>query len=366
MFRFGKVAWFSSGGYAPFMDAPDAGTGGGGTDPVDGGDGLPPSDGNIDAASGNQPPAATDDEDDDDDDLKADGDWTPERGKRVAKKLSKQNRRVQRLTAAEREYAPIRAQLAELREQGITLDDLRHGHRQYRELSQQIAANPHLRKLVSGDVADEETRAAAAPAREEEPDPDFDPKSLPFDPENEENKFAFGLAQDNHELKRLAKQLQKRLDAIEGKDTARTQEEAKRVEAKELKTWKDVIDAAAATVPEDFRYAFMDAMTSAYQDRKRHGKPATFFIAHYLKGKLAPGQQRTANTAAEKAADKAAKPATPATTPVRTAATQQRIAESNKNLPRTVGPVGTPSTARTQKESLADVRRRITGSKSRY
>ena len=362
MLRVGQLD-FSSGGFAPFMDAPDAGAGGGTPDPVGGGDGLPPSDVSTDPPAGDEPAVARtttddDDEDDDvDDDLTPDAEVTPERFKRVTAKLSKLKRR-------DRSFRVERGRLRELRAQGISLDDLIHGTRQHRELATQLARNPRLRELVSGDAA-EEAGVATPRTREAnpDPDPDFDDKSLPFDPEeNDTNRYFATLARDNHGLKRTAAQLQKRLDAIEGKDTARTQAETQRAEAMERTTWKSVIDAAAAEVPEAYRNVFKDAMTSAYHNRKTHGKPPTFFVGHYLRGQVTAAQSKAASDAARKAGEK---PATPAV-PVRTAATQQRIAEANKTLPRTVAPNGTPAPARSGKESLLDVRRRLTGSKSRY
>lgn len=346
MFRFGKVAWCSSGGFAPFMDAPDAGAGGGGTDPVDGGDGNPPPAGDIDP-TGDAPAAGTDDDDDEEDpDLRADAEVTPERMKRITAKLAKLNRR-------DKSFRVERARLKDLRERGITLDDLIHGNRQHRELAEQIARNPALKKLVSGDVAEEERREP--PAAKEDDDPDFDEKALPFDPdESPINRYFADLAKTNHDLRRNTKKLEGRLNQIEGKDTARTAEETKRVELEERNTWKSAIDAAAKTIEdEDIRMLFKDALAGAYQNRARHGKTPQQIIAHYLKGKVTSRQAAVATAAAGKV--------TPPAAPVRTAATQQRIAEQNKTLPRTVAPAGTPASARSGKESLADVRRRLTG-----
>lgn len=333
------------------MDAPDAGTGGGDAHPVDGGDGTPPPDVHIDEPAAEPSARATtdDDEDDDDPDLSADAEVTPERFKRVTAKLAKLNRR-------DRSFRVERARLKDLRDHGVTLDDLIHGTRQHRELAEQIANNPVLRKLVNGDEHAEETRRDAPAAKTEPDDPDFDETSLPFDPnESETNKYFADLAKKNHALTRTAKQLEARLNQIEGKDTARTQAEQADVERQERTTWKSAIDAAAATIDDDMtRILFKDALTAAFHDRAKHRLTPQQIIAHYLKGKVTTRQAATATAAATKAA------------PVRTAATQQRIAEQNKTLPRTVAPQGGPASARTGKESLNDVRRRLTGSKAKW
>ena len=348
MFRIGKVTW-TPGGFAPFVDAPDAVGPSGTPDPVDGGDGVPPSDTDIDAADGPPTPAAPDDDDEDDDDpdLREDAEVSPERVKRMAAKLKKLNRR-------DRGFRVERARLRELRDQGLSLDDLIHGTRQHRELATQIANNPTLRKLVHGDTADDEAARRDPPAREEPEDPEFDESALPFDPNGTDvDKYFAGLARTNHELQRTAKQLKARLDAIDGKDAARAEADDARKVAVERTTWKSAIDAAATTIDDETtRLLFKDALAGAYRDRARHGKTPEQIIAHYLKGKVAPGQAKAATDAARQSAPPA---------PVRTAATQQRIAEQNKQLPRTVAPAGTPASARAGKESLNDVRRRLTG-----
>jgi hypothetical protein len=350
MFRMWKTLWHS-GGFAPLMDAPDAGAAGGSADPVDGGDGLPPSDVNIDAADGAQPPAGSDDDDEDDDDpdLREDAEVSPERLKRITAKLSKLKRR-------DRAFRVERARLRELRAQGVSLDDLIHGTRQHRHLAEQIANNPTLRKLVHGDEADDPATRREPPAREPDPDDaDFDETALPINANDSEvNKYFVDLARDHHELKRTAKQLQARLDAMEGKDTARTVAEQQRVEVEEKRTWKGAIDAAAKDLPKAFQNVFKDAMTAAFHGRRQHKQTPQQIIAHYLKDQVASGEVTNRQAAAATAASGK-------TAPVRTAATQQRIAEQNKTLPRTVAPAGTPASARTGKESLQDVRRRLTG-----
>lgn len=353
MLRFWKAVW-CSGGFAPLMDAPETVGASGSPDPVDGGDGLPPSEVDIDPAAGDEPTRAAttddDDEDDDDPDLREDAEVSPERVKRMAAKLKKLNRR-------DRSFRVERARLRELRDQGVTLDDLIHGNRQHRALAEQIANNPALKRLVTGDTAEDEAARREPPARVEPEDPEFDESSLPFDPnENDANRYFANMAKQNHELQRAAKKLTARLDQIEGKDVARAAEETKRAELAEKSTWKGAIDAAAKTIEDEtVRTLFKDAVAAAYQNRQRHGKSVNEIIAHYLKGKLAPGQAKAANDAAAKVT----KTAAPA--PQRTAATQQRIAEQNKTLPRTVAPAGSPASARTGKESLVDVRRRLTG-----
>lgn len=338
MFRMWKARWFTD-GFALLMDAPGAAGDAAGSDPVNGGAGDSPAGGDVDAgdegdpegqhASGADP---DDDEDEDDPDTREDGEWTPERIKKVTTKLKKLQRR-------DRRFAPTRSRLAELRERGVSLDDVLYGHRQYGELSQQIARNPNLRKLVTGDIAAEEREETRAPA-----EPDFDEAGLPFDPnENPTNRYFADLAKSNHELRRELKKLAGRIDSSDGRD-------AQRIEGEERRTWKGAIDAAAGTIKdEQARMWFKDAMVLAYQDRGKHRRTPQQMIAHYLKSNASPNQARAANTAAQNAGK-------------RTAATQQRIAEQNKNLPRTAAPPGgSPAPARQQRESLAEVRKRLTG-----
>ncbi len=284
-----------------------------------------------------------DDELDDDPDLKDDGQpITPDRFKRVTTKLSKLNRR-------DKKYRTVTARLKDLAKQGLSLDDLVVKARQYDGLDQQIRTNPRLRSLIYGGEPE------PAPARSAEPvvEPEFDESALPFDPnENPTNRYFADLAKNSFEQQRVIRQLQERLTGFEGKDTART-------EATIRREWKSTIDTAAAFIKDEgVQTLFKDAMTAAYHNVGRTGKMRAAQIAdHYLKALKVNPAQAAAATAAVAAAAPAAAPA-----PNR-AATAQRIAENNRGLSRNVAPAGIPTPARNPRETLADVRKRITGSR---
>lgn len=348
MFGTWKVAYLSSGVLPLFQQVADAGAGGGAADPTGAGDGSQPSDEEAAGGEEGDPGSSADgvqaerDEaledlllDEDEDDPKATVDDR-------YKKLAAKNRKLKRQLAKRMSVLK--------RFEGLDPDDVLTRARQFDQLNEQIARlTPRQRAaLYGGEVTDPAQPARPAPVA----DPEFDPSQLPFDPnENEINRYFAGMAKDNFELKRTIARLEGRLQQVDSRDTART-------EAQERSQWKGAIDAAAATIPDDeVRILFKDAMAAAYRDRANHRKAPQDIIAHYLKGKLSPQQQKQANAAAAQAtAGKGA--------PARGAQAQaQRIAESNKSLPRTVAPSGQPAPARSEKPSLADIRKRLTGSR---
>lgn len=259
-----------------------------------------------------------------------------------------------RLKAVAKKNRKLRRQLAKVlpklqRVKDLDLDDLITRARRADELSQLIERNPRLRRVLfsSGD-AEEENRSA----RQRDPDEEetlFDEGALPFDPnESPTNRYFANLAKRNTEMERTVKQLTARIDELHGRDTARTEGEIKR-------EWKTAIDAAADKVTDKgVRTVFKDAVTAAYQ-LARHKYTAQQIISHYLK-ELGVDQQDAsrANAAAAHANRGGGKPATA------DLAGRQRIAEHNRNLPRTGAPTGgQPTTARKTSETVAEVSRRI-------
>jgi len=331
----------SVGGFALCYEAPSVTGAGSGVDPADsGGAGDAPAEdpGEIpEGAHASAPGADDDDLDDDDLDLDEDQPITPERFKKVTAKLKKLSRR-------DRRFAPIRQRLKDLADRdGVSLDDLVLTQREYARLQSQIAANPKMRALFSSD-GDDEPAETRRPKAKVEPTDVFDEKTLPFDPnETDANRYFANLAKDNHELKQTVQRLVARVEAMDGRDVART-------EASEKSQWKSAIDAAAAQLDDEFtRTLFKDAMVGAYQSRREHHRSPQEIIAHYLKGKVSKKQADSATAAATAATRRPGAPG----------AAAQRIAEHNRTLPRTVAPPGTPAPARTSKERVADVNRRI-------
>lgn len=338
---------------APLLETP-------GTDPAidDAGAGDPPAEDVTDDGSGagaDLPPAGNDTGDDeeledliapgrgDDEDL---GQITPERFKAVLKQNKKLTRKLTKALP----------QLTRLK--GMDLDDLILRARRGDDLAATVANNPRLRALLNGGEDDppahsgKPAKGKPAPAAAGgDDDEEFDESKLPFDPnENDANRYFADLAKSNHELKRQLKQLV-------GKDTAREQQQAQARAAAERTEWKTAIDAAAETLtsPRE-KKLFRDALAGAYMSRGEHGKTVRQIIAHYLEDNATAADARKANAAA--AAATTGKPGTP-NAAVAQAATRERIANNNNNLPRTVAPGGNPAPARQGRETLSDVAKRI-------
>lgn len=333
----------SANGFALLEDAPDAlGAGG---DPAldDAGDS-----GALSEDVGDGDERGEGDADDADqalEDLLVDGDDDEKPGQTLEdthKALKAKNRQIKRQLA--KRLGTLK------RVEGLDLDQLIARARQADQFEEQLKRNPRLRRAIYGD--DEESAPArgrdAARAKTSPADDDaFDESKLPFDPnESEANRYVANLAKELHEQKRVNRQLAQRLDQVDGRDTART-------EATEKGAWRSAIDASASHIADPgVRTVFKDAVTAAFRDRKEHGLSAQQIVAHYLKVlNVTPAQA----TKAQRAAD-GAKPAAGSPT---SAAARQRIAERNQTLPRTVAPSGTPTTARTGRERLADVHRRV-------
>lgn len=334
---------YGTGGFAPFMDAVDATGAGGGADLSDAGDGSQPSgDAVADEGAGDEGAAAGDDagreealEDlllDEDEDGQAERSHE-ERLKAVAKKNRKLKRQLAKLL-------PLSERL-----KGVDLDRLVARAQQYDDLSAQIRSNPKLRALIHGD-ADEPEKGRRTPAAE--PEEQFDESKLPWDPnESPVNRRMTDMARESFELRKQLKQLQARIDGVDGRETART-------EAQVRDTWKTTILSATAQIKDDgVATVFRDVMIAAYENPKVRGKyTPQQLVSHYLKVlKINPAEAAKANAAAAKTGN--------GNGAVRTAATQQRIAEQNKSLPRTVATNGSPAPARSDKPTLGSLRKQV-------
>lgn len=329
----------------PYEQVADAGSGGGGTDPAGAGGGsTPPPDASAssDPSPGDAVGAHADREEAledliaEDDDVE-DARPIEERFKAV----------VARSRKLKRQLAKRAGQLKRL--EGVDLDELFTAKRNYQQVQEALARlTPDQRAVLYGGSAPKPAAAPAPPPK----DPEFDESSLPFDPnENEVNRYFATLAKQNHELSQALRKMESRFGQAEAQQTA--QREA------QIKTqWKGAIDAAAEriTSPRE-RRLFKDAMAGAYNARHTHRRTPAQLIEDYFRESadvpLAEGQQATA--AAKTASDKAL----PAGRP--TAALKEKLAKTNDTLPRTVAPTGVPAPAKSEKPSLADIRKRLGG-----
>jgi hypothetical protein len=342
MFRLWKVAYFT-GGFAPLEDAVDAGGGGGDAYPTDGGDGSQPSDGSVDGeyTSAEGDAAVETEREEAPEDLLLDDEDDDQRSRPAeerVKALAKRNRKIRRQLA---KLLPLSKRL-----EGVDLDHLVTSTRQYEQLAQQIRTNPRLRALLNGDA--EPAQERRTPAREVEEQ--FDESQLPFDPnENPTNRYFADLARRNFEMNKQLKQLYGRVEGHDAREQQKTETQVR-------EHWKNTILTASAQIKaKGVQAMFKDALASQFRDPdvRRKYTPQQL-VGHYLAQLQQDGLiTRAEATATARAAAAAA--------PARTAATQQRIAEHNKTLPRTVAVGGHPAPARSDKPSLASLRRKITG-----
>jgi hypothetical protein len=345
MFWHWKIPYGSS-GFVSFMDAGDAAGTGGGANPGDEGDGSQPSE-DVVADNGTDPGGAGVEDDDRDEALDRllvdddDEDQTRTETERF-KALQKKHRKLKRQLA--------RKAGALQRLDGVDLDALIASDRKLRDFNAMLANNPRIRALLNGEAEPTEERRTPPAA---EPEEQFDDKNLPFDPDDKDNPvnaWLAKLARERFEDQKRLKQLQQRLEAADKRDAARSEGEVKRV-------WRSTIEGAAtqiksAAVADMFR----EACASAY-DRVRTKYTPQQVVQHYLSKLEAEGLI----THAEAKATAAAAATTPSKTPVRTDATKQRIAETNKHLPRTPTATGTPAPARSARPNLKDIAKRIQG-----
>lgn len=338
-----------------------------GADPEGVGGGSPPPDddahldaegGAGDDLAGTEPPADRRTDADDPDDEEFDVDETDESGRTLTveeriKKLASALKRAKRKLSTSRAG---RQRLKELSDRGIHLDDLIVSHRNYHQLVELSRRNPEVRRLLSGDVGNDDPPARSAdrrPAADPEPEFTFDesPEALGFDPnESRTNRvLADGLkraAKSEFLLERALKrieQLESLAPKVEGLDRTIRTESQQRI----AREWDTVTAAAAAKIKDEgHRTIFQDLMLSARE--KVGGRRAAADIAkHYLsKMGIDAGTAQRAGAAAT-AAGAAGR---------RRHETAERVA----SLPRP-GQGGSPAPARKSNERLVDVRRRLTG-----
>jgi hypothetical protein len=234
-----------------------------------------------------------------------------ERYKGLSKRARKLEKQVKR-------SAPL---MAALREAGVDLRTLLQRHT---KLSQ-LEADPRvLRALADRDVDDRERRPANAGRRDarrpegRDVEDDDSPVDYPFDTNDDVGRFISGF---HKETRGTQRQILDRLESLElGLDQrvgnierSTTSERVAHVQT----TWKSAVDAASSKIDKPYRQMFSDAMHAAMTQVLNGQLRATpdQIIAHYLKGLgLDKGQRARAQGAA-----------------------QQRIAESNRTLPRRQG-----------------------------
>lgn len=308
--------WLAQGGY--LLAPEDAGGAGASTAEGDAGASHAQEDNtNDDDAADGEPQAglAPTEGDDDDDLLVSDEDFsdTPfhqhPRFKAVTSKLKKLARQNTRLKTTADRY------------KGVDLDTLRTRASVAEQLEGLFSRNRGLHKQVLEALAAGDTPAAAA-------EPEFDPKNLPFDVNDEVGKY---FVQQHKVIDKLTKQ-------IEGLTNTNAQTARQTYES----SWKTATGAAAAALPEHVRLVFEDAMYGAYRVAMADGKHVDpqKFVNQYL------GKLKARGVITGKAAERSS------------AAAAQRTAENNKQLPRRPAGGGTPATAR-KPETVAEVSRRL-------
>lgn len=272
---------------------------------------------------------------DDLEDLLADNDEDDEQqGTRTdqdrIKKLAAKNRKLRRQIARR---LPTLQRLKD-----VDVDGLMHKARNYDAIEEAARRNPRLRALLNGgdDAEDEDDRPARRSRKTE--DADFDEAKLPFDANKDPvHRYFANLAKQNHELQRQFSQLTKRIDGYEKQGQQRD-------ETSSRAQWGDAVRAAGEQIGDKkIAKLVQDAMRGAFNTpgiRQRYSPQQV--LNHYLKEYgVNPGQARRAADAAK-----------------------QRIAERNKRLPNHAERGGQPAGARPKKESLADVRKRLSRSVS--
>jgi len=331
----------------------------GGANPDEGGgDGSQPinADAELDATEGANADArqaagdgAGEDDDDDDDDVDARYEGLPadEQIKRLRAGLKKAKRKLAKRT-------PVYQQVQEMVAQGLSLDDLKLTHRQYRLLSEQIATNPRLRALVNGGEDATESRPARRDAGRPAVDAEFtfddSAEALGFDPKDSlVNRNLAASMRDTAFLKHQVTKLLARLDpdAIERRvgglerQTVTTRRQAIERE------WTEATNAAVLHITdpnkkreEGLRVLFKDQMRSA-MEKTGGTRAAKDIVAHYF-AKLGIDPRATARATSA------------------AARTTQQGAARVQQLQRQPGQSGQPAPAKPAKrELLSDVGKRL-------
>ncbi len=306
-------------------------------EPVDDG-----ADASTDAGEGDPERTATGD-DGDDEEFEDEDDPTADPVER-AKKLKNALKKAKGKLAKSR---GLREFVKQLRDRGVTLEDLYADAREYRRLSQMAERNPRLRALLVGSDAPADAPARTSADRRPAPDAEFQfddsVEALGFDPsESKANRvLADGLkrvAKLEHELTTTLARLQpdQLVDRVNRLDQTFQQQTTAQI----TREWGEAISAAARYIKDpDQRKVFGDLMLSAKQSQAGV-RPAKFFVDHYLKLlKVNPAQADQANRAV--------------------AAQRNRVAQRVAELPRPASPNGTAAPARRTREIVSDVHKRI-------
>jgi hypothetical protein len=233
----------------------------------------------------------------------------------MRKKLAKQRRQLTR-------YRPIVQRV-----NGVDLDTVIARARSADEIQGVLAKHPKLRKQVLDALGGQ-----AEPDADD--DDQFDPKSLPFNTDDDAGKFFAQMVKD-------FRAMQKELKAAKAELAGVKQTGLQQTRAQEMRTWQSATKAAAAQVPEWARDMFNDAVYGAFREAEQKGvrlEPQKV-IKHYL-SKLPISDRQKAAAAA---------------------ASASRAANRNSTLPRVPQTPGVPAGARKQGETVADVNRRIRG-----
>ncbi|MGE3278023.1 MAG: hypothetical protein AB7O67_23170 [Vicinamibacterales bacterium] len=189
-----------------------------------------------------------------------------------------------------------------------------------------------LMALVRGEAVDDSTGGKSTSRRGGDQDAvEFDESTLPFDPNaNANNRFFADEIKRGRTVEARLQTALKRIEALEGGIRS---EKQTRVQQE----WSSAMNAAAKHIPDPgLRTLFTDAVKATFQLGGARLKPQQV-IDHYLKqAGITPGRQKVAAAAA-----------------------RQRLANGNQQLPRNQAGVGAPSPARSGKERLADVHKRL-------
>jgi len=338
--------------------APEDGAMSGGADPGGAGDGgtepqydadVATGDADAGDAEGIDAGAGARDEDEDLDLLVTDDD--PADGRTLEERfeaLRKANNKLKRRNLKHRTIAE--------RLKGVDLDSVLEGAKQFTALQQRVRGNPKLLAQIMGMAATEEggeddgeqpsaRSTGRGNGRSREPVIDFDAAKIPFRAEeNETNEFFHDEIRRNRTVEAYVREhhaivgrLEKRIEQLEG---GIHQDRETRV----AETWKGALDSALRLIKDpDDKVLFQDIIAAAYKQAPRANPNA--IIDHYKKLKAFKpyfAQQRAR---------------------IATAADAQRMAQRNAQLPRhQAGGPGAPSPAKSRKETITDVTRRIRAS----
>lgn len=265
--------------------------------------------------AGAQAGGADDDDADDDDDYSDVPFKDDPRFKAAIKKLKKQGRQLSRMR-------PVYSRVKD-----VDLDTVLTKARTADEFQGVLARDKKLAKQVLEAMSG--LHQPEADAEEQ-----FDPKSLPFNTDDDAGKFFAQMVKD---MRQMSKELKVTKEELAGLKTAGQQQSRAEV----MRTWQGATKAAAAQVPEWARDMFNDAVYGAFREAELKGKQLDpqRVIKHYL-AKLPISDKQKAAAAAAGAA---------------------RAANRNSNLPRVPQTPGVPAGSRKAGETVADVNRRLRG-----